>query len=240
YAVIRGSAVNNDGAGETLTTPYRYGQESVIRLAHERAGVDPRVPLSANGKVDRSALPAPDAKAGADDAVIAPRNELERQLADIWGEFFDARPVSVSAGFFDLGGDSMLAVRLMARIPNWAVPCRWPRSSAGPPSNCSPRRCRRPTPPRLRRHRRSLHQLPQTHQLKRPLKALAGTPFLPLAVNRVAPNEGPGPSCPPAPPQHPHTARSATAICSPRHTSCVSSQERSLATCPSRWRRSPC
>ncbi|WP_407704607.1 type I polyketide synthase, partial [Streptomyces spongiae] len=40
--MIRGSAVNNDGAGETLTTPYRYGQESVIRLAHERAGVDPR------------------------------------------------------------------------------------------------------------------------------------------------------------------------------------------------------
>jgi amino acid adenylation domain-containing protein len=74
------------------------------------------LPLSANGKIDRAALPAPDARTGAGDAGVAPRDDLERRLADIWEELFDARPISVSASFFDLGGDSMLAVRLMARI----------------------------------------------------------------------------------------------------------------------------
>jgi thioesterase domain-containing protein/acyl carrier protein len=77
------------------------------------------LPLSANGKIDRTALPAPGARPGADNADnadVAPRDDLERRLADIWEEVFDARPISVRAGFFDLGGDSMLAVRLMARI----------------------------------------------------------------------------------------------------------------------------
>ncbi|MCA6095638.1 acyltransferase domain-containing protein, partial [Streptomyces sp. SCA3-4] len=41
YCVIRGSAVNNDGGGEGLTVPLQAGQEQVLRLAYERAGVDP-------------------------------------------------------------------------------------------------------------------------------------------------------------------------------------------------------
>ncbi|WP_424892819.1 type I polyketide synthase [Streptomyces sp. XH2] len=41
YCVIRGSAVNNDGGGDGLTVPLQSGQEQVLRLAYERAGVDP-------------------------------------------------------------------------------------------------------------------------------------------------------------------------------------------------------
>nr|WP_236576153.1 type I polyketide synthase [Streptomyces sp. HF10] len=41
YCVIRGSAVNNDGGGDGLTVPLRSGQEQVLRLAYERAGIDP-------------------------------------------------------------------------------------------------------------------------------------------------------------------------------------------------------
>nr|WP_194238606.1 non-ribosomal peptide synthetase/type I polyketide synthase [Streptomyces spongiae] len=112
-----GYVVTDDRAYDTVTDLDKALRHQLPEyLIPQHLIVLDELPLSANGKVDRSALPAPDAKAGADDAVIAPRNELERQLADIWGEFFDARPVSVSAGFFDLGGDSMLAVRLMARI----------------------------------------------------------------------------------------------------------------------------
>lgn len=74
------------------------------------------LPLSANGKVDRAALPAPDE--GLTDGLdaVAPRNGTEKRLAAIWEEFFETRPIGVTANFFDLGGDSLLAVRVMARI----------------------------------------------------------------------------------------------------------------------------
>jgi amino acid adenylation domain-containing protein len=74
----------------------------------------PALPLGANGKVVRSALPEPDA--AEHDQVVLPRTGAEVRLARIWEEFFDLRPVSVTANFFELGGDSLLAVRLMSVI----------------------------------------------------------------------------------------------------------------------------
>jgi len=73
------------------------------------------LPLSANGKVDRRALPAPQALGGAR-AFVAPRDEWERGLVTIWEEVLETRPVGAGDNFFDLGGHSLLAVRLMARI----------------------------------------------------------------------------------------------------------------------------
>ncbi|OIJ88638.1 hypothetical protein BIV25_36335 [Streptomyces sp. MUSC 14] len=73
------------------------------------------LPLTGNGKVDRGLLPSPE---GTAPGAVAPRDATERLLAGIWAEFFPPTdgPVDVSANFFDLGGDSLLAVRLMARI----------------------------------------------------------------------------------------------------------------------------
>ncbi len=73
------------------------------------------LPLSSNGKLDRSLLPLPGSGPAGDTAIL-PRDELEGRLAGIWQQFFDARPIGVTASFFDLGGDSLLAVRLMAQI----------------------------------------------------------------------------------------------------------------------------
>ncbi|MGW9045339.1 amino acid adenylation domain-containing protein [Streptomyces lydicus] len=75
------------------------------------------LPLTDNGKVDRRLLPSPQGTAPRSGAV-APRDAAERLLADIWAEFFGPAcgPVGSTANFFDLGGDSMLAVRMMARI----------------------------------------------------------------------------------------------------------------------------
>ncbi len=75
------------------------------------------LPLMANGKVDRRALPAPD-RSGSKLAktFVAPRDDLELQLARIWEEVLDVRPVGVSDNFFELGGHSLLAVRLFALI----------------------------------------------------------------------------------------------------------------------------
>jgi amino acid adenylation domain-containing protein len=76
-----------------------------------------RMPLTPNGKVDRRALPAPESAAAAPKReYVAPRNELERQLAQVWEEVLGVRPVGVTDNFFALGGYSLLALRLMARV----------------------------------------------------------------------------------------------------------------------------
>ncbi|MGZ3459032.1 MAG: alpha/beta fold hydrolase, partial [Archangium sp.] len=74
------------------------------------------LPLSPNGKLDRTALPAPDASASHRTAHVTPRDEVEHQLARIWEELLEAPSVGVHDDFFELGGHSLLAVRLMARI----------------------------------------------------------------------------------------------------------------------------
>ncbi len=72
-------------------------------------------PLTPNGKVDRKALPAPQASAASADHV-APANAVEAQLVAMWEEILAKKPISVRDNFFDLGGHSLLAVRLMRRI----------------------------------------------------------------------------------------------------------------------------
>ncbi|BAY50309.1 amino acid adenylation domain-containing protein (plasmid) [Scytonema sp. HK-05] len=75
------------------------------------------LPLTANGKVDRQALPAPEkVKQELEATFVAPRNELERQLTAIWEDILSVKPISVRDNFFDLGGHSLLAVSLFAQI----------------------------------------------------------------------------------------------------------------------------
>ncbi|QDE91211.1 non-ribosomal peptide synthetase [Myxococcus xanthus] len=74
-------------------------------------------PLTPNGKVDRKALPAPESvRRDAQDGFVAPRDEVETRLAAIWEELLAVRPIGVHDNFFDQGGHSLLAVRLMVRI----------------------------------------------------------------------------------------------------------------------------
>jgi aryl carrier-like protein len=76
-----------------------------------------QLPLSANGKVDRKALPLPESggERRASD-YVAPRNELERRLADIWRELLQAERIGIHDNFFHAGGDSMLAVKMMMQL----------------------------------------------------------------------------------------------------------------------------
>src|SRR5260370_11907452 len=76
-----------------------------------------RLPLNANDKVDRQALPAPERGAGGGEReVVAPRDDLERRLVALWEELLARRPIGVRDDFFAAGGHSLLAVRLMAHI----------------------------------------------------------------------------------------------------------------------------
>ncbi|AZM56921.1 non-ribosomal peptide synthetase [Streptomyces sp. WAC 01529] len=72
------------------------------------------LPLSRNGKVDRAALPAPDAAPGRE--RVEPRTEAERRTADVFGEVFDSEPPGVEDDFFQLGGDSIVSIRLASRL----------------------------------------------------------------------------------------------------------------------------
>ena len=75
------------------------------------------LPLNPNGKVDRKALPAPDSSSiESDAAFIAPRDALETQLAGIWGKILNLPQVGVRDNFFEIGGHSLLAVRVFAQI----------------------------------------------------------------------------------------------------------------------------
>jgi amino acid adenylation domain-containing protein len=73
------------------------------------------MPLTANGKVNRGALPDP-SPALTEAVGRNPEGPIETRLAAIWAEFFDPTLITADAGFFALGGDSLTAVRLMARI----------------------------------------------------------------------------------------------------------------------------
>ena len=70
------------------------------------------MPLTANGKVDRAALPAP-VRSGPD---RAPSTETERAVARAWGEVLESDDVKADDDFFDFGGDSLLALKLLSLV----------------------------------------------------------------------------------------------------------------------------
>ncbi|MFF2554470.1 amino acid adenylation domain-containing protein [Nocardia sp. NPDC058058] len=72
------------------------------------------LPVTPNGKLDRAALPEPEMASGA--SYRAPRDEAERVLAGIFGEVLGVERVGVDDSFFDLGGHSLSAMRVLARL----------------------------------------------------------------------------------------------------------------------------
>ncbi|OUM08469.1 non-ribosomal peptide synthetase [Pseudomonas syringae] len=74
------------------------------------------MPLTANGKLDRRALPAPGQDALASRAYEAPQGEVEIAIADIWQNLLHVERVGRNDGFLELGGHSLLAVQLLSRL----------------------------------------------------------------------------------------------------------------------------
>ena len=74
------------------------------------------LPLLANGKIDRKALPDPDVSAQSGDAYVAPRTPTEEQLTTIWEDILEVEQPGIHDDFFALGGHSLLAVRLISAI----------------------------------------------------------------------------------------------------------------------------
>jgi aryl carrier-like protein len=71
-----------------------------------------RLPLTSNGKVDRAALP--DEAPVAETRYVAPRSPVERALAEIWADVLGVQQVGVQDNFFEVGGDSILSIQVVA------------------------------------------------------------------------------------------------------------------------------
>jgi hypothetical protein len=128
---VRQAAVvaREDGPGGKRLVAYVAGQVPSIAELREYVGqrlpdyMTPslfvmldELPLNANGKVDRNALPVPDLTQPGDDPCIAPRNPDEHSIASIWTSLFGAPPSSIHTSFFEIGGHSLLAMQMISRI----------------------------------------------------------------------------------------------------------------------------
>ena len=133
YAGVREAAValrQDPPAGERLVAYVVPEAGAEIHLAELRAHLVarlpeymlpaaivllPALPLTAHGKLDRRALPAPERDAAAA-AYAPPCTEAERLLAGLWAELLGVERVGRDDSFFELGGHSLLATRLFARL----------------------------------------------------------------------------------------------------------------------------
>jgi amino acid adenylation domain-containing protein len=123
-------AVREDGAGEKRLVGYVVPWNGAVGSAAELRAylaerlpeymvpsafvVLERVPLTASGKVDRRALPAPEPGGGTE--YVAPGNETEEVLAGIWAAVLRVERVGVHDDFFELGGHSLLATQVVSRV----------------------------------------------------------------------------------------------------------------------------
>jgi len=116
YVVLAPDAVNDlkshiDGWQQGLLAvlpEYMVPEDFVIMTA---------IPITPNGKIDRKALPKPNYGAlNREGEYIAPRTDMEKQVAAIWEECMGIEKISVYDNFFKLGGKSLVAVQIMARI----------------------------------------------------------------------------------------------------------------------------
>ncbi|WP_435208796.1 amino acid adenylation domain-containing protein [Streptomyces sp. bgisy034] len=76
----------------------------------------PDIPLNANGKVDRSSLPAVKMARNVWNDYVPPGDAIERTLAAIWSDTLEVEPIGVTDDFFDLGGHSLMAAELIAAL----------------------------------------------------------------------------------------------------------------------------
>jgi acyl carrier protein len=75
------------------------------------------LPLTGSGKVDRLRLPEPNhSRPDLEQSFVAPRSDLEEQVAALWGEVLGVREPGVYDNFFELGGHSLLATQMVSRL----------------------------------------------------------------------------------------------------------------------------
>ncbi|MET1077655.1 MAG: amino acid adenylation domain-containing protein [Pseudomonas sp.] len=110
YSEIPGDSSSVQALRERLAAnlPEHMLPAAYVRLA--------ALPLTSNGKLDRQALPVPEASAYVTRAFVAPSTPMERAVAQIWSEVLRLDQVGMTDNFFHLGGHSLLATRIVAKV----------------------------------------------------------------------------------------------------------------------------
>jgi amino acid adenylation domain-containing protein len=112
--VAVGAGAGPPGAAELAELLRRRLPDYMVPEAFVRLDA---LPLTANGKVDRRALPAPEWRRGAEAPKFAPpRGPIEELVAGIWSEVLGIEPIGIHDRFFDLGGHSLLATQVVSRV----------------------------------------------------------------------------------------------------------------------------
>ena len=75
-----------------------------------------KMPLNKNGKIDKSQLPEPDGDINTGREYVAPRNDVEKKLVEVWQEVLGVEKVGINDDFFEIGGDSLKAVRVSSKL----------------------------------------------------------------------------------------------------------------------------
>ncbi|PGS36712.1 hypothetical protein COC58_24660, partial [Bacillus cereus] len=77
-----------------------------------------KVPLTSNGKIDRKSLPIPDGKINTCAEYEAPKTAVEKMLVEVWSKVLGVSNIGINDDFFNLGGDSIKAIQVSARVKN--------------------------------------------------------------------------------------------------------------------------
>ncbi|EAZ91849.1 non-ribosomal peptide synthetase [Crocosphaera chwakensis] len=112
-AYIVTQEVGEDSLNQTLRD-YLKGQLPDYMIPSAFVFIE-KLPLTPNGKIDRKALPAPDFSAMAQADFVAPSTDREQILAQVWSEVLRIEKISINSNFFELGGDSILTIQIVAR-----------------------------------------------------------------------------------------------------------------------------
>jgi len=117
YIVLSSDAESSDLKTQTFTW-----QQALMAVLPEYMVPDDfvqmtAIPITPNGKTDRKSLPKPDySRVNRSSEYVAPRTDIEKQIAEIWEELMGLYKISIFDNFFTLGGRSLVAVQIMARI----------------------------------------------------------------------------------------------------------------------------
>jgi len=117
YVVLPPDAETNDL--KILTFNWQHALMAVLPeyMVPDDFVLMPAIPITPNGKTDRKSLPKPDYNLiNRSGEYIAPRTDVEKQIAEIWEELMGLEKISIFDNFFTLGGRSLVAVQIMARI----------------------------------------------------------------------------------------------------------------------------
>ena len=118
YVVPADSTQDEGALRESLREALKAGLPDYMVPAHLL--LLGKLPVTPNGKLDRKALPQPDASL-LQGEYVAPQSELEQQIAAIWADVLKLERVGLTDNFFELGGDSIISLQVVSRARQQAI-----------------------------------------------------------------------------------------------------------------------